>query len=109
MSELHDYGPLRTYELTWRLGHIETVQGHQVTFDSHRTSVMTGLFGPPVATATGQETPPRFAIHGEFDGHWRLVITAPEADLLSIRDVTDRQEQVLDKRTEGEKGGSDEA
>lgn len=82
MSDRYDYGPLRTYEVTWRSGHIETVQGHQVTFESSGID----LFGTRHRTS-----PPRFMIHGEFDGRWRLVIAAPEADLLSIRDVTDSE------------------
>jgi hypothetical protein len=84
----YDHGPLRTYEITWKSGHIETIQGHQVTFDSHRIHV-DSLFGGSVATTSAVE--PRFTIHGEIDGHWRLLLTAPEADLLSIRDVTDRE------------------
>lgn len=84
----HDYGPLRTYEITWKSGHVETVQGHQVMFDSTKRDFGLALGG--VATAHAS-LPPRFTIHGSFDGQWRLMLTAPEADLLSIRDVTDRE------------------
>lgn len=86
VSHWFDYGPLRTYEITWKSGHVETVQGHQVTFDSWRlNSSYSGLFGG-TATITGLD--PRFSVHGEFDGHWRLVVTAPESELHSIRDIT---------------------
>jgi hypothetical protein len=92
MSDDCDYGPPRTYEVTWKTGHIERFQGHQVTFGSDRQNVgslLGGMFG---AVATSAETlPPRFTIHGQIDGHWRLVISAPEADLSSIRDVTDSE------------------
>jgi hypothetical protein len=84
----HDYGPLRVYEITWKSGHIETVHGHQVMFGSTRmdfSSLMGGV-------TTRAELPPRFTVHGMFDGYWRLVLTGPEADLVSIRDVTDREQ-----------------
>lgn len=75
MSE-HDYGPLRTYEITWQNGHVEKVQGHQVQFSGG------GMFGEP--------EPKRFTIHGMFPGrHWRLVISAPEEDVRIVRDVTE--------------------
>ena len=32
---------------------------------------------------------PKFRVHGMFGDHWRLVLAADEADLLSLRDVTD--------------------
>jgi hypothetical protein len=82
----HDYGPLRSYEVTWRSGHIETVQGHQVTFDSSRLAMLTMIPGKL------PDLPPMFHIHGQFPGdRWRLVLMGPEADLLSIRDVTERE------------------
>lgn len=75
--EAYDHGPLRTYEITWTNGHVEQVKGHQVM-----SSGMTdGLFGHSPRR-------PRFTIHGEFDGHWLLVLTAPEDDVRIIRDVT---------------------
>lgn len=75
----HDYGPLRTYEITCSGRAPEMVQGHQVTFDSH------GFFREPTGAA------PKFHVHGMFPGRrWRLVLSAPEADLISIRDVTDQ-------------------
>lgn len=88
----YDHGPLRTYEITWKSGHVETVQGHQVTFDSHRIhvdSLFGGAFGTTATAVSHVE--PRFSIHGEIDGHWRLILTAQEADLLSIRDVTGQE------------------
>ncbi|WP_433233907.1 hypothetical protein [Actinomadura nitritigenes] len=73
-----DYGPLRTYEITWRSGHIETVQGHQVTYTGGRD-----LLGH------GPERPVRFRIHGMFDDQWRLTLAGLEDDVAVIRDVTD--------------------
>ena len=88
----HDYGPLRRYEVTWKSGHIETVQGHQILFDSSRaafTASLGGVFGVTTETA---ETPARFYVHGMFDGHWRLVLTGLETELVTLRDVTDREQ-----------------
>lgn len=81
--EKHDYGPLRTYEVVWVSGHIDTVQGHQVHLGSSPA-----LFGDR------DGLPPRFSIHGEFDGHWRLVLSGLTADLVTVRDVTEA-EQIL--------------
>jgi hypothetical protein len=92
----YDHGPLRSYELVWRSGHIETLQGHQVLFDSHRIEgrdFLASVFGG-VATETRGAPDPRFYVHGEFDGRWRLVLSAPESELHTLRDVTDREPAV---------------
>jgi len=84
----HDYGPLRTYEITWRGRQPENVQGHQVTFDSM------SFLRPP-------GTEPRFHIHGMFPGkHWRLVITGLEADIC-IRDITEQLQALEDLAADG--------
>lgn len=86
MSE-YDYGPLQSYELIWKTGHVETVHGHQVSFDSAGMSALSGVL------ATGRrpvQLEPKFRIHGMIDGHWRLVIAAPESELGTIRNVTER-------------------
>jgi len=77
MSQDIDYGPLRTYEVTWKDRAPEMVQGHQVMFESG------GIFNPP-------ERDLRFFIHGESPGgRWRLVLMGLEKDITGIRDVTD--------------------
>ena len=81
------YGPLRTYQITWKSGHIETIQGHQVTFESSGLA-LTSILSPLSVEA---RTEPRFMVHGEFDGHWRLVLAAPETELHTIRDVTGQE------------------
>ncbi|ASU81531.1 hypothetical protein CDO52_00870 [Nocardiopsis gilva YIM 90087] len=75
-----DHGELRTYEVVWRTGHVERVQGHQVVFKDDAAAALLGR-------ATARE--PRIVIHGQFGPHWRLVLTALEADIATIRDVTD--------------------
>lgn len=62
-----DRGPLRSYEVTWRSGAAEVVQGHQVLLDS-----------PGFLSGTERW----FRIHGEFGGL--------EKDITCIRDVTGR-------------------
>jgi hypothetical protein len=78
----YDYGPLLTYEVVWRTGHIETVQGHRVYFS-----------GGDDLLGHRPTTPRRFNIYGDFpreDGgtDWRLVLHGLEDDVLAIREVT---------------------
>jgi hypothetical protein len=74
----HDYGPLRTFEVTWRDRPPEIVQGHQVLIDS-------------LGFMNTHRDRPRFMIHGMFPGrHWRLVLMGLEEDVTSIRDVTEQ-------------------
>ena len=75
--EKYDHGPLRSFEITWKSGHVEKVQGHQVMLTGGP-----GLFGGP-------DRPTRFTIHGMFGDHWRLVISALEEDIRIVRDVTE--------------------
>lgn len=77
MPETSHYGPLRTYEVTWRTRPPEVVQGHSVTFDSG------SFFGAPSLT-------PRFRIHGMFGEQWRMVLLGLEEDVTCIRDITDQ-------------------
>jgi hypothetical protein len=77
----HDRGPLQRYQVTWRSGHIEEVAAHQVTWPMD----MPDLFG----TMTKTKDAPRVMFHGEIEGHWRLILVADAADLLSVRLVTD--------------------
>lgn len=77
-STEYDYGPLRLYEITWCDRPPEIVQGHQVTFDS----------GAIFRESAGE---PKFRIHGMFPGRrWRMILMAPEAAVVSIRDVTEQ-------------------
>lgn len=71
-----DRGPLQSFEVTWSTGHVETIRAHQVT---HPGSF--NMFG---------DTPrvPRIEFHGEIDGRWMLVLSALEADLTRIRNLT---------------------
>ena len=70
-------GPLTTYEVIWRSGHVERIAAHQVLWPS----VVDSMFGPRRATT------PRVLMHGEIDGQWKLLLAADEADILSVRAV----------------------
>jgi hypothetical protein len=73
----HDYGPLQSFEITWTSGHVETIQAHQVSWPGS----LPAFFGQAEKT-------PRIQFHGEIDGRWTLVLSALEADLTRIRNVT---------------------
>jgi hypothetical protein len=91
MTEHHDYGPLRTYEITWLSRAPEIVQGHSVLFDSG------GFMRRPGGIC-------RFRIYGEFDGHWRMTLVGLEDDVACIRDITD-QLAALEAMTEEKPDG----
>lgn len=92
----YEYGPLRTYEITWRTGHVETVQGHSVQ--------ITG--GPELFARHGQPVRPvRFTIYGMFQRgehkDWRMVLSGLEDDVLTIRDATTPEQIAEQEHTEG--------
>lgn len=79
MSADIDRGEPDLYEVTWQNGHVDRIQAHQVT---ETGGPMAGLFSGPAST------PPRIQFHGEFDGHWRLVLSAARDDIRTIRNLT---------------------
>lgn len=83
----YDYGPLQTYEVIWKSGHVERVQCHQVTFHSGNTGIGEGLFGVQV-----RHDDRRILMYGEFDGRWLLVLSAMEDEIRTIRLVTGGEE-----------------
>ena len=74
----YDHGPLRDYEVTRRSGHVETIKAHQCIL--------------PATTPFGLgETPGdmrRVTFHGAIDGRWQLILTAPESEILTVRNIT---------------------
>lgn len=71
------------YEITWMSGHIEQVPAHQLTYP-HR-----GLIVTDYAIGIGADDgAPRVQIHAEIDGKWRLVLSAREEDIRTMRLVT---------------------
>ena len=71
-----DYGPLSEYEVTWRSGHIERLAAHQVSYPNRLS-----LFDGPPRTQIVQ-------FHAEINGFWRLVLSAPEEEIVTIRNLT---------------------
>lgn len=77
MNEHHDYGQLKTFEITWMSGHVERIQGHQISWYGG-DSFGFGAFDPAKR---------RVRIHGEIDGHWTLQLSALEDDIRTIRNL----------------------
>ncbi|CAM5508889.1 hypothetical protein [Streptomyces aurantiogriseus] len=76
--------PPQIYEITWQTGHVETVIAHQVSHDSLKmrvTSLGDGAFGTDSEGA-------RIKFHAEVDGRWTLQLSAHEADIRTIRNIT---------------------
>lgn len=81
-----DYGPLQTYEITWRhTGHVERIRAHRVTWPQQGHA----LFGGNLAILAASRGPSQVHFHGQIAGKWRLVLVADEADLQTVRLVTD--------------------
>lgn len=76
MSAPYDHGPLVPYQVMWRTGHIETIHAHQVIWPN-------GALGALFGQADLRDE--RVMLHGEIDGHWRLLLVADASDILSIR------------------------
>lgn len=74
---MSDRGPISEYEVVWQNGHTDHVRAHQVSW-SGRPSFMD-------ETPTG---PPQVHFHAEVDGRWQLMLSAPEAEIAVIRNVT---------------------
>jgi len=81
-----DHGPLQTWELTWASGHVERISGHQVTWPQQGANPLAEMFGQ---VRTESSTVRYVHFHGQIDGQWRLILSAREDDLRTIRNVTD--------------------
>lgn len=76
--------PPQVYEVTWMTGHVETVIAHQVLHEALNMRV--GVLGGG-AFATESEGK-RIKFHAEIDGRWTLQLSALEADIRTIRNIT---------------------
>lgn len=76
-TEKFDHGPLRSYEIVWTNGHVETVQAHSVTMPRP-------AFLYDVSTET--KTREFITFHGEIDGRWLLVLAVRPELVDVIRD-----------------------
>lgn len=80
--------PPQVYEITWQTGHVETVIAHQVSHDTLRMRVSVlgdGVFGSDSEGA-------RIKFHAEVDGRWTLQLSALEADIRTIRNITNGEQ-----------------
>ena len=78
MSALYDHGPLRAYEVTWQSGHVETIWAHQCILP---------MAGNPFLRDDADDSPRRVMFHGEIDGRWQLILAAPEAEIVTVRNL----------------------
>ncbi|MFG3585039.1 hypothetical protein [Streptomyces sp. NPDC047990] len=76
--------PPQVYEITWQTGHVETVIAHQVTHDALKVRVAAIGEGAFASNSEGA----RIKFHAEVDGLWTLQLSAFEADIRTIRNVT---------------------
>jgi len=81
----------QVYEITWQSGHVEKVIAHQVLHDTLRSRIAAIGEG---AFATDSEGA-RIKFHAEVDGQWTLQLSAFEADIRTVRNIT-RGEQMPD-------------
>lgn len=79
MSEF-DYGPLKSYEITWANGHAETVQAHQVTMP------LPELSGLMFRSDTATKMHDFIKFHEQIDGRWCLVLAVKPELVHVIRD-----------------------
>lgn len=78
----------QVYEITWQSGHVEKVIAHQVSHDTLRMRVVALGDG---ALGTDSEGA-RIKFHAEVDGRWTLQLSAHEADIRTIRNVTNGEQ-----------------
>lgn len=81
--DIPERGPAIEYEVVWKTGHIDRFKAHQV---SHTGGFNVFLQGPP--------KPERIDFHGEFDGRWQLVLSAPVDDISVVRNLSQCGDQL---------------
>lgn len=77
-----DRGPTSEYAVAWKNGHIDHLHAHQVSWDDG-FSFMAGFYGSPTTPKAK-----RVLFHAEIDGHWTLLLSALEEEIVSIRNVS---------------------
>lgn len=88
MSSHYENVAPQVYEITWQSGHVETVVAHQVSHDTLKMRV-TALTNSAFATDSEGA---RIRFHAEVDGHWTLQLSAYEADIRTIRNITNGEQ-----------------
>lgn len=80
----YDNIPPQVYEITWQSGHVETVIAHQVSHDTLKMRVAAIGDGSFASDSEGA----RIKFHAEINGQWTLQLSAHEADIRTIRNIT---------------------
>lgn len=80
----YEYGPLDTYEIVWSSGHVEIIEAHQCLMPKSDFFMLAGE----------KREEPRWTFHGEVEGRWRLLLTAPADDIRSVRNVSHTRDSV---------------
>ena len=74
-----DRGEPDEYEVVWKTGHVERFKVHQVSWPNNvRYGFVTD--SPPL--------PRTVCFHAEINGRWTLMLQADEADIHTIRNIT---------------------
>jgi hypothetical protein len=68
------------YEVVWKTGHVDRFVAHQVSWP-HSGNLIGGI------SRDG-----RVQFHAEIEGDWKLILSAQEDDIATIRNVTQTQE-----------------
>lgn len=84
MTSHYENVPPQVYEITWQSGHVEKVIAHQVSHDTLKMRVASIGDGAFASDSEGA----RIRFHAEVDGHWALQLSAYEADIRTIRNIT---------------------
>jgi len=84
VRSVHENVPPQVYEITWQSGHVERVIAHQVSTNSLRASTVRVGEGAFAVDSEGA----RIKFHAEVDGRWTLQLSAHEADIRTIRNIT---------------------
>lgn len=73
---MDDRGPTDRYEITWKSGHVDRLDAHQVSWPGGR-DIFTGITSPE-----------RVRFHAEINGQWTLLLDALQEDIATIRNAT---------------------
>jgi hypothetical protein len=74
----------QVYEITWMSGHVETVIAHQVSYKTEQSRIAALGSGQYTSESTGA----RIQFHAEVDERWTLQLSALDADIRTIRNIT---------------------
>ncbi|ADB73491.1 hypothetical protein [Geodermatophilus obscurus] len=74
------------YEVIWKTGHIDRFKAHQVSWPNNMNRILS--YGNPNADKRSI-----VQFHGDINGEWKLLLSADEAELLSVKNLTQLKER----------------